>query len=82
MNTLPGRKRILEGILNDHDSDITEQELETLLERELEKPEEQMDMRLIDDILACLESHEPGEEDVTIGLAKLRAAYRERKANE
>ena len=82
MKVMNDKQKLLEAFLKNPEIDISEHDLEDMLDAELTKPEDQMDMGLIDEILACLEPREVSEAEIMKGLEKLKAAFRERKTNE
>ena len=78
----PQDRAILEKLFNDTETNFTEQQLEAMLDEEMEKPVEEIDMKLVDDLLACLDSREVTEEEINRGLAKLQEAFRRLENNE
>ena len=48
----PQDRAILEKLFNDPETNFTEQQLEAMLDEEMEKPLEEIDMKLVDDLLA------------------------------
>ena len=71
-----------EELFNDPETNFTEQQLEAMLDEEMEKPVEEIDMKLVDDLLACLDPREVTEEEINRGLAKLQEAFRRLENNE
>ena len=78
----PQDRAILEQLFNDPETNFTEQQLEAMLDEEMEKPVEEIDMKLVDDLLACLDPREVTEEEINRGLAKLQEAFRRLENNE
>ena len=78
----PQDRAILEKLFNDPKTNFTEQQLEAMLDEEMEKPVEEIDMKLVDDLLACLDPREVTEEEINRGLAKLQEAFRRLENNE
>ena len=78
----PEVRALLERLFNDPEINFTEQQLEDMLDEELNKPLEEIDMKLVDDLLACLEPREVTEEEINRGLAKLQEAFRRLESNE
>ena len=78
----PQDRAILEKLFNDPETNFTEQQLEAMLDEEMEKPVEEIDMKLVDDLLACLDPGEVTEEEINRGLAKLQEAFRRLENNE
>ena len=78
----PQDRAILEKLFNDPETSFTEQQLEAMLDEEMEKPVEEIDMKLVDDLLACLDPREVTEEEINRGLAKLQEAFRRLENNE
>ena len=78
----PQDRSILEKLFNDPETNFTEQQLEAMLDEEMEKPVEEIDMKLVDDLLACLDPREVTEEEINRGLAKLQEAFRRLENNE
>lgn len=78
----PEVRALLERIFNDPEINFTEQQLEDMLNEELNKPLEEIDMKLVDDLLACLDPREVTEEEINRGLAKLQEAFRRLESNE
>ncbi len=78
----PEVRAILERLLNDPEINFTEQQLEDMLDEELNKPLEEIDMKLVDDLLACLNPREVTEEEINRVLAKLQEAFRRLENNE
>ena len=78
----PQDRAILEKLFNDPEINFTEQQLEAMLDEEMEKPVEEIDMKLVDDLLACLDPREVTEEEINRGLAKLQEAFRRLENNE
>ena len=78
----PQDRVILEKLFNDPETNFTEQQLEAMLDEEMEKPVEEIDMKLVDDLLACLDPREVTEEEINRGLAKLQEAFRRLENNE
>ena len=77
----PQDRAILEKLFNDPETNFTEQQLEAMLDEEMEKPVEEIDMKLVDDLLACLDPRDVTEE-INRGLAKLQEAFRRLENNE
>ena len=78
----PEVRALLDRIFNDPEINFTEQQLEDMLDDELNKPLEEIDMKLVDDLLACLDPREVTEEEINRGLAKLQEAFRRLESNE
>ena len=78
----PEVRAILKRILNDPETNFTEQQLEDMLDEELDKPVEEIDMKLVDDLLACLIPRKATEEEINRGLEKLQKAFRRLENNE
>ncbi len=78
----PQDRAILEKLFNDPETNFTEQQLEAMLDEEMEKPVKEIDMKLVDDLLACLDPREVTEEEIKRGLAKLQEAFRRLENNE
>ena len=60
------QNKIIEHLRNDHDTELMRHELESMLERELAKPESEVDVQLVDELLAALEAEEPAETEKQI----------------
>jgi hypothetical protein len=58
---------------------VTEEELNQILEDELNKPESEMDMQLIDEILEILEPRKVTQEEIEAGWEKLSKKFRARQ---
>lgn len=56
---------------NDPNTEVTEEKLNEILEAELSKPEEEIDMRLVNEILAELEPREVSEEEINASWKRL-----------
>ncbi len=78
----PEDRLLLERLLSDPEINFTEQQLQDMLDEELSKPTEEINMGLIDDIVYCLNPGEVSKEEINRGLEKLMAALREQSSNE
>ena len=78
----PDERMVIEKLFTDPENNLTEQQLQDMLDKELSKPTAEINTTLIDDILFCLNPCDVSEEEINAGLAKLRAALRERISNE
>ena len=56
---------------NDPNTEVTEEKLNEILEAELSKPEEEIDMQLVNEILAELEPREVSEEEINASWKRL-----------
>ncbi|MBQ8554814.1 MAG: DUF4367 domain-containing protein [Clostridia bacterium] len=65
---------IVKRLQNDPEADMTQADMEKLLDQELAKPEEEIDAALVDALLALLDEHEPTEEEIRASWAQLEAA--------
>ena len=72
--------------LNDPSMEVTDKQLNDLLEAELQKPEDQIDLQLVDEILAALNPREVSEEEISASWKrlnqKIQAIQSEQKDNE
>jgi hypothetical protein len=55
----------IKQFLNDPSMEVTKEELNEILEAELQKPEDKIDLQLVDDILAVLNPREVSEEEIS-----------------
>jgi len=71
----------IKQFLNDPSMEVTEEELNEILDKELQKPEDQIDLKLVDEILAILNPREVSEEEISASWdrfnEKLRASEKE-----
>jgi hypothetical protein len=71
----------IKQFLNDPSMEVTEEELSEILDKELQKPEDQIDLKLVDEILAILNPREVSEEEISASWdrfnEKLRASEKE-----
>lgn len=78
----PEERMILERLRTDPEISFTEQQLQDMLDVELDKPLDQMDLALVDEILAVLEPRKVTEADIRAGDEKLKQLFRERFQDE
>lgn len=72
----------LERLLSDPEISFTEQQLQDMLDEELRKPAEEINMEYVDDLVYCLNPREVSKEEINKGLEKLCAALRKRLSDE
>lgn len=78
----PEERMMVERLLNDPEINFTEQQLQDMLDEELSKPAEEINMSYVDDLVFCLNPREVSEEEINKGLERLRAALRKQLSNE
>ena len=78
----PEERMILERLRTDPEISFTEQQLQDMLDVELDKPADKMDLALVDEILAVLEPRKVTEADIRAGAEKLKQLFRERFQDE
>ena len=74
----PDGRMILERLRDDPDNNYTGQQLQDMLDVELDKPADKMDLALVDEILAVLEPCKVTEAEISAGTEKLKQLFRER----
>ncbi len=72
----------LNWLFDNPDASATEQQLQEKLEAELDKPLDEMDLTLLDEILAVLEPRKATEEEINAGTEKLKQLFSERFQDE
>lgn len=72
----------LNRLFDNPDASVTEQQLQEKLDDELDKPLDQMNLALVDEILAVLEPRKVTEADIRAGAEKLKQLFRERFQDE
>lgn len=78
MSTIEDYRKILEFLRKDASIGFSEQELDNMLEEELNRPVNEIDIVLIDEILKCLGAREVPQDEVERSLSRLRAKMKER----
>ena len=78
----PEERMILERLRTDPEISFTEQQLQDMLDVELDKPLDQMDLALVDEILAVLEPCKVTEAEISAGTEKLKQLFIERFQDE
>ena len=74
----PEGRMILERLGDDPEINFTKQQLQDMLDAELNRPSGEMDLALVDEILAILEPSKVTEADIIAGSEKLKQLFRER----
>ena len=72
----PEERMILERLRTDPEISFTEQQLQDMLDVELDKPADKMDLALVDEILAVLEPRKATEAEINAGTEKLKQLFR------
>lgn len=69
--------RMLDKIMHDTSLELSEQDLNVMLENELKKPLSEMDISLVDEILKCFGGRAVTQDEIEHSLDRLREKMRE-----
>ena len=73
---------ILNSLFLGSDASVTEQQPQKMLDAELDKPLGEMNLSLVDEILAVLEPRKVTDAEISAGVEKLKILFRERFRDE